>query len=72
MTASTRSGSPDRLDGARREVGDVGRPLDRGLHDGELVAAEPGDDIGLANADAQPRGHGLQQRVADRMAERSR
>ena len=37
-----------------RSVTSVGS-LDRGLNDGELVAAEPRDDVGLAQAAAQPR-----------------
>ena len=41
-----------------------------GLDDGEFVAAEPGDEIGLADAAAQPAGDAFQQFVADRVAER--
>ena len=43
---------------------------DAGLHDGEFVAAEPGDEIGLPDAAAQAGRHGLEQFVADGMAER--
>ena len=42
----------------------------RGLQDDELVAAEAGDDVGLADMAAQPVGDRAQQQVAARMAER--
>ena len=38
--------------------------------DGELVAAEPRDEVALAHEAADPLGHGDQQRVAGRVAER--
>ena len=38
-----------------------------GLDQGKLIASEPGSDVGLAYAQPQPLGHGLQQQVADRM-----
>jgi len=40
------------------------------LDDGELVAAEPCDDIGSAQNPAQALGHVLEQRIARRMSER--
>ena len=40
------------------------------LQDGEFVAAEPADRVALAHRPLQPPRHGLEQRVADRMAER--
>ena len=53
-----------------RQHGGVERLLDAGLDDGEFVAAEARDGVGLAHAAAQPLGHDLEQLVADRMAER--
>ena len=41
-----------------------------GLQDCELVAAEAGDDVSLANRRAQALRHGLEQSIADRVAER--
>ena len=43
---------------------------DRRLHDDELVAAEARDDVGRAHQPAQAIGHGAQEHVAARMAER--
>ena len=43
---------------------------ERKLHDGEFVAAETRDHVAVAQAFAEPLRHGLQQLVADRMAER--
>ena len=40
-----------------------------GLNDGELVAAEPRQEVRLAHAAAQPLGDRLQKRIADRMTE---
>ena len=48
----------------------VERLLDAGLDDGEFVAADARDGVGVAHAMAQPLGHHLEQLVADRMAER--
>ena len=44
--------------------------LDRGLNDGEFVAAEPRDEIGRSDASLQRDGDRLQQFVADQMSER--
>ena len=44
--------------------------VERKLDDGELVAAEPRHEVGVAQAGAEPLRHGLEQFVADRMAER--
>ena len=44
--------------------------LDRGLNDGEFVAAEPRRHVGFLEAAAQALGDRLQQLIADRMAER--
>ena len=43
---------------------------DRGLNDGEFVAAEPRDEVGGGHAAGQARRHGLQQFIADQVAER--
>jgi hypothetical protein len=40
------------------------------LHDREFVAAEPRDGVVFGHAFAEPAGNFLQQRIADRMAER--
>ena len=48
----------------------VGRLLHLRHDDGEFVAAEAGDGVGLARAAAQAVGDQLEQFVADRMAER--
>ncbi len=48
----------------------VGRLLHLGHDDGELVAAQTGDRIGLPRAAAQTVGNQFQQFVADRMPER--
>ena len=60
----------DRLADALGQRHRVGRILDAGHDDGELVAAEPGDGVGRAGAAAQPLGDDLEQLVADRVAER--
>ena len=53
LVAETFVGRADRFEDPRHEVGDVGVGLDRGLDDGEFVAAEPGDEVGCP--DARPR-----------------
>ena len=63
-----------RRDGAEQPVGGADRgfaliALDR-RDNRELVAAEPRDRVGVANAGREPLSHHLQQFVADRMAER--
>ena len=63
-------GLPDRLMNARHEFHDVARVPDGGLDHRELVAAQPRDMIGLADAAPDAGGHGLQQFVADMMSER--
>ena len=63
-------GRADRLEDAVDEVGDVGRARHAGLHDGEFVAAEPGHEIGPADASAEADGDGFQQLVADHVSER--
>ncbi len=54
----------------RDEIGDVFGLLHRGLNDSEFVTAEARDKIRLADTAAQPDRHGLQQFIADRMAQR--
>ena len=44
--------------------------LDGGLDDGEFVAAEPGDEIGVAARSRQAAGDRFQQFVADQVSER--
>jgi hypothetical protein len=61
---------PDSLVDSRYEVDDVDRTCNRGLNDRELVAAQPGDDIGLAQAGTQASGHEFQQLVSDGVPER--
>ena len=60
---------PDRIENPLDEIGDVGGGFDRGLDDGEFVAAEPGHKVGSRNASAQACGDRLQQFVADQVAE---
>ena len=60
----------DRFKRAGHEVDDVDRCLDAGLHDRELVAAQSRDEAGGADALVQIGGDGLEQLVADQMAER--
>ena len=55
---------------AHHEIHDVARVRDVGLDHRELVAAQPRDMIGIADAAPDPPGHGLQQFVADMMSER--
>ncbi len=55
---------------ALRQLGDRARIGHVGLHDGELIAAETRDDIGVAHAALQPAGHGFEQLVAALVAQR--
>ena len=52
------------------ECGRIDRSVDRSLDDGEFIAAEPRHGIGLARTLPAAAADGLQQRIADRMAER--
>ena len=61
---------PDRRMDFINELSGFRAVLDRGLNDGELVAAEPGRHIGFLEATAQALGDALEQLIADRMAER--
>ena len=63
-------GRADRLEDAADEHHHVVGILDPGLNDGEFVAAEPGDEIGLARAGSEAGGDRFQQLVADHVAER--
>nr|WP_239002946.1 hypothetical protein [Rhodovastum atsumiense] len=60
-------------EGGDQAVGDAGcflRLLHLALDHGELVAAEPGEGVGLAQFRLQPGGDGAEQRIAGRVAER--
>ena len=63
-------GLDDGIADALGQRGGVRGVLHLGHDDGELVAAQARDRVGLARAVAQPLAHQLQQLVADRMAER--
>ena len=63
-------GLPDRLVNTRHEFHDVVGVGDVGLDHRELVAAQPRDVIGIPDAAPDPRGHRLQEFVADVMSER--
>jgi len=77
MEMSTTIWCPSRWNGFTIESADtarerrrIGRLLDRRHDDGELVAAQPRDRVGLAGAAAQAVRHHLKELVADRMPER--
>src|SRR5258706_14353337 len=70
LVSETFVGLPDRIENPRRELGDVSGSFDRGLNDGEFVAAEAGHEVAGCNALAQARGYRFQQFVADQMSER--
>src|SRR2546421_6347611 len=55
---------------ARHEFHDVTGICDIGLDHSELVAAEPGDMIGISDAIPEAPRHGFQQLIADMMSER--
>jgi hypothetical protein len=63
-------GRADGFGDAPRQPLRVGRAGDIGLDDGEFVAADAGDRVGVPHAAAQSSGHRPQQLVADRMSER--
>jgi hypothetical protein len=59
-------------EGVAQAPGELGRivdPAKRRLEDDELVGAEPGDAVGLAQAPGETAGHGAQQAVAEAVAE---
>jgi hypothetical protein len=68
--AETIVGRADCLEGPSHQLDDLGGVLDRGLDDGELVAAEPGDEIAGPDAFLEARGHRFEQLVADHVSER--
>ena len=70
MAVQIVEGPVDRIAKLLRQHGGVGRMLDAGLHDRELVAAQPRQDVAFLQAAAHPLGHRLEQLVAGRMAER--
>ena len=63
-------GSAKLGDDALGERGGLVRVTQGILQHDELVAAEAGDDVGAAHGVAQPVGHGAQQLVAARVAQR--
>ena len=63
-------GLPDRLMNSGDELHDIADVPDAGLDHRELVAAEPRDQVGLAEATADAVGHRLQQFIADMVPER--
>ena len=70
MMTEALAGLPDRFVDSRHEFYRVGDTADRSLDHGKFVAAQPGDEIGWLDAVLDAGGHGLQQLVADVMAER--
>ena len=76
MLAVTSASWPSRWNGAGQglehaatELLGTAGSLETDLDDRELVAADPRDGVGLANAGAEPLGALLEQQVADRMAQ---
>lgn len=63
-------GRANRFENPGDEVDDFRLGLDRGLHHGEFIAAEPGHEVVSLDAAAQARRHRFQQFVANQMAER--
>src|SRR5215468_9568267 len=70
MMAEALEGLAQRLADSRYEIQHVVDTLDGGLDYGELVAAEPRDQVAFADAAAQPRRDGLQQFITDMVAVR--
>ena len=70
MMAEALTGLPDRVVDARHEFHDVGSAADGGLDHGELVAAEPCDQVRRLEAILDAPRHGLQELVTDMMPER--
>jgi hypothetical protein len=60
-------GEPD----LRHQFGDIAGMFDGGSNDCKFVAPGPRNDVGCSDATAQAVGHGLQQFIADPVAERS-
>ena len=61
---------PDRVADSIHQVDDVQWLRHGAVNDREFVAAQPRNDIRLSETTAQASGHGFQQLIADRMAER--
>jgi hypothetical protein len=68
--AIDRVGAADQLDQPGCENRRASRLIPGELDDRELVTAEPGDPVGVAQAVSKPVGDALEKRVPDRMAER--
>ena len=60
----------DKLDDSRGELAALLGPADIGLNDGEFIAADARDEIGLRHRRNQADSHKFQQLVANRVAER--
>ena len=70
LMAEALAGLADRVINSRHEFHDLGTAAGVGLDHGEFVAAEPGDEIGRPEAILDAGSDGLQQFVADMVAER--
>src|SRR5450759_4811619 len=68
--AETFEGLPDRVENSVHEIGDLSRGLDRGLNDGEFVAAQASDKISRPYTLVQVYSHEFQQFIADQVTER--
>src|SRR5437763_1836715 len=70
LVAEALIGLTDRLMNARHEFYDVAGIFDIGLDHRELIAAKPGDMVGISDAIPDAPRHGFQQLIADMMSER--
>ena len=70
LVAEALIGLTDRLMNARHEFHDVAGIFDIGLDHRELIAAKPGDMVGISDAIPDAPRHGFQQLIADMMSER--
>src|SRR5436190_23202334 len=64
------TGLPERRVDPSREIDNVARLSYGGLNNRKLVAAQPGDSVGVSETGAQASGHDLQQFITDRVPER--
>src|ERR1035437_1800109 len=62
-------GSSDRFVNPGYELRGIRRPLQLGLNDRKFVASQPGNEIRLPEAAAQPISHRFQQFITDRVPE---
>src|SRR6202042_3545316 len=70
LVAETFEGIADRFVNSGDKIGYVRRILNAGLNDRKFVAAEPRDQISLADAPAQAQGDAFQELIADRVTQR--